>query len=110
MKGYGIDKMRRMIEIVNHLSYGQMLSSSKLAALCGVHKETIKNDIDDLTTLYPIESIPRRGYRLSADYLREHRFLTSEQAVFLDKKIEESEGHDKEMFESIKDRFAIKRL
>ena len=70
MTGGGFEKMKRMIEIVNHLSYGKVLSSSELGRLCGV----------------------------------------SRKAVFLDKKIEESEGHDREMFESIKDRFSIKRF
>lgn len=112
MTGGGFEKMKRMVEIVNHLSYGKVLSSSELGRLCGVSRKTIKEDMYDLTSLYPIESKPGKngGYYLSADYLSEHRFLTSEQAVFLDKKIEESEGHDREMFESIKDRFSIKRL
>ena len=112
MTGGGFEKMKRMIEIVNHLSYGEVLSSSELGRLCGVSRKTIKEDINDLTSLYPIESKAGKngGYCLSADYLREHRFLTSEQAVFLDKKIEESEGYEKEMFVGIKDRFTIKRL
>ena len=54
-------KLDRQLEILNMLSKGWRLTCEKLAFEFGVTRETIRNDLLELSITYPIESFRGNG-------------------------------------------------
>jgi DeoR/GlpR family transcriptional regulator of sugar metabolism len=80
-----------------------------LAAEFGVHEQTIRRDIEQLTSSYPLETVRGRyggGVRVADWYRQDRRNLTPEQMALLDKRASTLQGEKRAVMDSILAQFA----
>lgn len=79
-----------------------------LASEFGVHEQTIRRDIEQLTSSYPLETVRGRygGVRVADWYRQDRRKLTPEQTALLDKLASTLQGEERTVMDSILTQFA----
>ena len=80
-----------------------------LASEFGVNERTIRRDIEQLTSSYPLETVRGRyggGVRVADWYRQGRRHLTSEQAALLGKLASTLQGEERTVMDSILTQFA----
>lgn len=80
-----------------------------LASEFGVNERTIRRDIEQLTSSYPLETVRGRyggGVRVADWYRQGRRLLSYEQAALLDKLASTLQGEERAVMDSILAQFA----
>ena len=80
-----------------------------LASEFGVNERTIRRDIEQLTSSYPLETVRGRyggGVRVADWYRQGRRHLSHEQAALLDKLASPLQGEERAVMDSILAQFA----
>ena len=80
-----------------------------LASEFGVNERTIRRDIEQLTSSYPLDTVRGRyggGVRVADWYRQGRRHLTSEQAALLGKLASTLQGEERTVMDSILAQFA----